>query len=88
MDLNDLIGTARAALEGLPEDQNPFLVLNALLDYAPTDKGRRQIAEDIITASDEEDGFQLLADFYKNGLLLPSKLPAKFRGLSYQRPVR
>jgi hypothetical protein len=50
-----------------------FRLLDALLTHAPTEEGVSVIATDIVTASTEQNSFQQLAEFYKAGLLLPSK---------------
>ena len=55
--------------------------LNALT-HAPTETGLEVIAMDIITASEQPHGLKALADFYKVGLLLPSK-PPSVRNLLY-----
>ena len=66
---------ARAKLESLEKDGISFRLLEALLKHAPTAKGLNVIITDIIAASAEPNGLDQLAEFYKTGLLLPSKLP-------------
>jgi hypothetical protein len=68
-----IIETAREKLQGTDQDSIAFRLLNALLTHAPTVEGVRVIAEDIVDASAELDGLIRLADFYKTGLILPSK---------------
>jgi hypothetical protein len=65
---------AHAKLESLAKDSIPFRLLNALLTHAPTVEGVGVIASDIIAASAEPGGLDRLAEFYKTGLLLPSRL--------------
>ena len=70
---------ARTLLQGLANDSFEFLLLDALLTYAPTIEGRDVIASDILNASVELNGFIQLAQHYKTGLLLPSEsLPLNF----------
>jgi hypothetical protein len=61
----------------LPNESLNFRLLNALrvLKSAPTTEGLRIIATDIITASEQEDGLDQLAEFCTQGLLLPSESP-------------
>jgi hypothetical protein len=76
------VSTARAKLQGLARDSIEFRLLDALLTHAPTIEGLHVIAADIIAASAELDGLERLAEFYKTGLLLPSKPPISYTVLS------
>ena len=66
---------ARETLRSLAEDSFPYRLLDAFLTHAPTAEGVGVIATEIIVASAEPDGLDRLAEFYKTGLLLPSKHP-------------
>ena len=72
------VDVARAKLESLKKDSIPFRLLDALLKHAPTAEGLDVIISDIIAASAEPNGLDQLADFYKTGLLIPSKLPVLY----------
>lgn len=62
-------------LQSLPKDGINFRVLTALLEHAPTADGVSVIADHIVTASEEPDGLDQLANFYITELLVPSTLP-------------
>jgi hypothetical protein len=64
---------AHTKLQALANNSIKFQLLNALLTHAPTIGGRDVIAMDIIAASVELHGLEELTQFYKTGLLLPSK---------------
>lgn len=68
-------GGARLKLQSLPKDGINFRILDALLEHAPTAKGVSVIVNHIITASEEPDGLNQLANFYITELLIPSTLP-------------
>ena len=73
--MSDVEAAARAKLQSLRKDSITFCLLNALLANAPTVEGVEVVATDIIDASEQSDGLDQLAEFYKIGLLLPSMSP-------------
>jgi hypothetical protein len=64
---------AKEALDQLPREGFEFRILDAFLTHAPTTEGVEVIASDIVEASKQEGGLVRLANFYKDGLLLPSE---------------
>ena len=69
--MSDVEAAACAKLQSLRNDSIAFCLLNALLANAPTVEGVEVIATDITNASEQSDGLDQLAEFYKTGLLLP-----------------
>jgi hypothetical protein len=63
-------------LEGNESTLSDFMLLDALLDYAPTAHGKEAIARDVITAFETRESFETatkeLAEHFYNTLLLPS----------------
>ncbi|KAF8228325.1 hypothetical protein L208DRAFT_1292181 [Tricholoma matsutake] len=81
--MSDVEAAARAKLQSLRKDSIAFCLLNALLANAPTVEGVEVIATDIIDASEQSDGLDQLAEFYKTGLLLPMKAGGRTPQVSF-----
>jgi hypothetical protein len=71
--MEETVALAQEKLQVLAPDTLEFRVLDALLAHAPTAQGVLVIANDIIDASTQQNGFVQLANFYTSGLILPSE---------------